>query len=85
MLAWVNDGDFNSPVLGVPLFVWLAYFYGHLGISFVLATALATPGCEMRAIPQLVGRITGHAAPEHHCPVSFITKIDAWERRRVTA
>ncbi len=85
LLALVIDGEFNSPILGVPLFAWLAYFYGHLGISFVLASAIATPGCEMRAIPELVGRISGHAAAEHHCPASFITKIDAWERRRLTA
>ena len=85
LLAWTIDGELNSPVVGVPLFAWLAYFYGHLGISFVLAAVLATPGCEMRAIPELVGRITGHAAAEHHCPASFIAKIDAWERRRATA
>ena len=80
LLALAIDGEFNSPVLGVPLFAWLAYFYGHLGMSFVLAAALATPGCEMRAIPDLIGRISGHAAAEHHCPASFITKLDAWEQ-----
>ena len=82
LAALVIDGEFNSPILGVPLFAWLVYFYGHLGISFVLASVLATPGCEMRAIPELLGRISGHAAAEHHCPAGFMTRIDAWERRR---
>lgn len=85
VLARVIDGDFNSPILGAPLFAWLAYFYGHLGASFLLASVLATPGCEMRAIPELIGRLNGQAAAEHHCPASFITKIDAWERRKLTA
>ncbi len=78
-------GEFNSPVFGVPLFAWLAYFYGHLGASFVLASALATPGCEMRAIPELVGMLTGRAAAEHHCPASFISRLDEWEHRRAAA
>ena len=79
--ALAINGDANSPILGVPLFAWLVYFYGHLGLSFVLAGVFATPGCEMRAIPELVGRINGRASAEHHCP-GFIDNIDAWERRR---
>jgi hypothetical protein len=42
---------------------------------------LGTPGCEMRAIPDLLGRLTGHTAQEHHCP-GFITPLDNWEARR---
>lgn len=85
LLALVIDGELNSPVLGIPLFAWLTYFYSHLGISFMLACVLSTPGCEMRAIPELVGLITGHPAAEHHCPASFIRRIDEWEHRRVAA
>lgn len=79
-VALVINGDANSPVLGVPLAAWLVYFYGHLGLSFVLAGLLATPGCEMRALPELIGRMTGRASAEHHCP-GFIANIDAWEHR----
>ena len=82
VVGFVMYGSFSSPLLGTPLFLWLGYFYGHLGISFVLAAALATPGCEMRAIPELIGLITGRAAAEHHCPASFISKLDEWEQRR---
>lgn len=80
--GFIVDGSFDSPILGVPLFLWLAYFYAHLGISFVIAAVIATPGCEMRAIPDLVGRTSGHGAQEHHCPAAFITRIDEWEQRR---
>ena len=80
LVASAVTGDANSPILGVPLFAWLVYFYGHLGVSFVLAALLGTPGCEMRAIPELIGRMTGRASAQHHCP-GFIANIDAWERR----
>lgn len=85
VVAFVIHGELNSPILGVPLFAWLTYFYGHLGLSFVVASVLATPGCEMRAIPELVGRMTGHGSAEHHCPSPLITKIDEWERQRIAA
>ena len=79
--SFVIEGNADSRILGTPIFVWLFYFYGHLGISFVIASLLATPGCEMRAIPDLIGRTTGQGAQEHHCPAAFITKIDEWEQR----
>jgi hypothetical protein len=79
------SGSLDSPLLGIPLNAWLAYSYGHLGLCFVLSALLATPGCEMRALPELLGRITGRPSPEHHCPVSFIDRIDAWERRQSSA
>jgi hypothetical protein len=84
-LGWLLFGTPDHPVLGVALWLWLMYFYTHLGFSFLLAATIATPGCEMRSIPELLGRIIGRAAQEHHCPASFITKIDAWERGRGTS
>jgi len=80
-LGWILFGTPDHPVLGLPLWLWLLYFYAHLGFSFLLAAIIATPGCEMRSIPELVGRIGGRAAEEHHCPASFITKIDDWEKK----
>ncbi len=83
--AFVATSSFDSPILGIPLNLWLAYFYAHLGLSFVLAAILGTPGCEMRAIPDLFGKITGKPSSEHHCPAAFITKIDEWEKSRTSA
>ncbi len=80
--GYVINGDVNSNVLGLALLAWLGYFFSHLGISFLLAAALATPGCEMRAIPDLFGKVTGKGSNEHQCPVSFISGIDNWERKR---
>ncbi len=82
-MSWLAFGTPDHPMLGAVVWLWLVYFYLHLGVSFLLAAAIATPGCEMRAIPELLGRLTGRTVAEHHCPASFITRIDAWERGRI--
>ena len=80
--GYLLTGNPSSSLLGIALLVWLTYFYTHLGISFVLAALLATPGCEMRAIPELFGKITSKESKEHHCPSSIISGIDKWEANR---
>jgi hypothetical protein len=82
--AWLMFGTPDHALLGIVLWVWLIYFFAHLGLSFVLSAIIATPGCEMRSIPELLGRMSGRAAQEHHCPASFISRIDVWEKRRAT-
>jgi hypothetical protein len=82
--AFLTTGSFDSAIFGVPLNLWLAYFYGHLGVAFVLSALIATPGCEMRSIPGLFGRVRGRPSEEHHCPAAFITKIDEWEQSRTS-
>ena len=84
LAGWLLTGSPDNALLGTVLNLWLVYFYAHLGISFLLAALIATPGCEMRAIPELKGRITGNASEEHCCPVALLTRIDAWERERQT-
>jgi hypothetical protein len=81
-IASVNWLILDTPdhwMLGVVYWAWLFYFYLHLGTSFLIASMLATPGCEMRAIPELLGRLSGKPAEEHYCPVALITKVDEWE------
>ena len=78
-IAWLAFQTPDHPLLGVALWLWLAYFYAHLGVSFVLAALIATPGCEMRSIPELFGKLARRETAEHHCPAAFITKVDSWE------
>ena len=73
-------GSFWGPPLGWVVFALTVYTFGHLGISFVLAALLGTPGCEMRSIPDLIGKVTGRTTLEHHCP-GFITALDNWEAK----
>jgi hypothetical protein len=81
-VSWLLFGTPNHPLFGAVLWIWVVYFYAHAGVSFVAAAAIATPGCEMRALPELLGKVTGRAAAEHPCPASFIKKLDEWEQRR---
>ena len=74
-------GSFWGPPLGGILYAVTVYTLGHLGISFLLSALLSMPGCEMRALPDLFGKLLGRARMEHHCP-GFIDPIDKWEARR---
>jgi hypothetical protein len=73
-------GTWWAPPLGIFMLGWLLYFMGHLGGSFLISSLLATPGCEMRAIPHLWTVVTGRPTKEHYCP-GPLDKLDAWERR----
>lgn len=88
LVAWIIgngllDGSWWSPALG--RFVWLFCLYtlGHLGVSFVLAAVIGTPGCEMRAIAHLWTLVTGRETKEHFCP-GFLHGLDAWELERTS-
>lgn len=74
-------GTWWAPPLGVFTLLWFIYWSAHLGVSLVLAALIATPGCEMRAIPHLWTRLTGRRTKEHYCP-GFFDRLDRWERRR---
>ena len=74
--------DFWGPALGGILYAATLYTLGHLGISFLLAALLSTPGCEIRALPDLFGKLLGCARKEHHCP-GFIDPIARISHRRV--
>lgn len=51
--------DFWSTPLQWYAYVWLAAVLGIQSVSFVVAAAIATPGCEWRALPHLVARLRG--------------------------
>ena len=74
-------GSFFGPPMGFALLMLLVFILGYFGISFFLAAILAIPGCEVRAIPYLIGRMLGRPSPEHHCP-GFLGPLDEWEARR---
>ena len=74
-------GSWLGPPFGLFVFAVMAYTFIHLGLSFVLSAILATPGCEMRAIPHLWTLVTGRATKEHYCP-GFLDGLDKWELSR---
>jgi len=74
-------GAWWTPPLGRLVWLFVLYTFGHLGISFVVSSAIATPGCEMRGLPHLWTLLTGRRTREHYCP-GFFDRLDAWEARR---
>ena len=79
IIGWLAEDLFRSEFLWAVIEITQIYIYGHLGLSFFLAAFLATPGCEMRAIPHLLGKVSGQGSQEHYCP-GFVDNIDSWER-----
>ena len=80
-IGFMVTGATWSPIAGGLFLVWIVYTFGHLSLSFLLSAAIATPGCEMRAIPHLWTVLTGRATKEHYCP-GALDAIDRWEARR---
>lgn len=77
----ISLGSWWTPLLGWFVLGFTIYVLAHLGISFVLAAVLGTPGCEMRALPHLWTLATGQQTQEHYCP-GFLDAVDRWERFR---
>ena len=79
-LSLWGTGNLWSPPMGWFVGVWFVYTLLHLGVSFLLASAVATPGCEMRAIPHLWSMLRGQPAREHFCP-GHLDRVDRWENK----
>lgn len=80
--GYLSSGSVESEMLARVLWIWELYLFAHLGLSFILAAAMGTPGCEMRAFHDLYSRITGNPTKEHYCPIGPLHPIDQWEARR---
>lgn len=76
-----NSGSFWLPILGWLCYAMIVIVMGTLAISYLLAAILKTPGCEWRAIPDLIARIRGRKTSYHPCSV-YLHKLDQWEQKR---
>ncbi len=79
-LSYFSNQSINSYALNLFTIIWVIYIFTHLGISFLVAAIISTPGCEMRALPHLWSIITGHKVYEHVCP-GPLHRIDLWEQK----
>jgi len=80
MISLIQEDQVLGWIAVYSLYVFLFYFYIHLGISLVISSIIATPGCEMRSIPHLYTLISGNKTREHFCP-GFLDNVDRWERK----
>lgn len=78
-LGYAMSGTIETYLLARSLWIWEVYIFSHLGLAFIIAGGIGTPGCEMRAFHDLYSRLTGVPTKEHHCPVGFLGPIDQWE------
>ncbi len=81
-LGVLLQGNFETPTLAVTIWLWELYLFSHLGLSFILAGLIGSPGCEMRAFHHLFSMISGKQTKEHVCPVGPLHSIDQWESKR---
>lgn len=82
LASYLSSGTVVTGLFARAVWVWELYLFAHLGLSFLLAAVIGTPGCEMRALHDLYSRITGNPTKEHYCPIGPLHPIDQWEARR---
>lgn len=58
-----------------------AWALGTLGLAYVLAAALATPGNELRSFAHLSSRLSSQRQPPRLAP-GALDRLDAWEAQR---
>ena len=81
-VGYAIEGMIETKLLARGIWIWELYVFSHLGLAFLIAAAIRTPGCEMRAFHDLYSRLTGVPTKEHHCPVGPLHPIDQWEARQ---
>lgn len=81
-IGYLTQGTIETELLARAVWAWEIYLFSHLGGAFIIAAAIGTPGCEMRAFHNLYTRITGIPTKEHYCPVGPLHSIDQWEARQ---
>ena len=81
-VGYAMAGTIGTNWLARSIWIWELYVFSHLGLAFIIAGAIGTPGCEMRAFHDLYSRLSGVPTKEHYCPVGPLHPIDQWEARR---
>ena len=75
-----GDGVWN-PALAGWTYAGDLLAWGALAVSFPVAIVTRSPGCELGALPWLLGGRQGSAAPRLGCAVG-LDRLDAWEAAR---
>lgn len=80
--SYMTVGTIETELLASSIWLWELYVFSHLGLAFIVAGIISTPGCEMRAFHDLFSRVSGVPTKEHYCPVGPLNPIDQWEAGR---
>ncbi len=74
-------GRLWNPVLAGWVYAGDLLVFGALAVSFLVAVLTRSPGCELGALPWVLGGRQGEAAPRPGCAVG-LDRLDAWEAAR---
>ena len=81
-VGYAMAGTLETILFARSIWIWELYIFSHLGLAFIIAGGIGTPGCEMRAFHDLYSRLSGVPTKEHYCPVGPLGPIDQWEARQ---
>ena len=82
LAGWIVSGEFWNLVLAAWVYAGDLLVMTALAISFPVAIATRSPGCELGAIPWLLARRRGatYEVPRPGCVVG-LDRLDRWEAR----
>ena len=83
LVGYLVSGEFWNPVLAGWVYAGDLLVWAALAVSFPVAVATRSPGCELGAIPWLIARRQGRidAWPRPGCAVG-LDHLDQWEATR---
>jgi hypothetical protein len=81
LIGSLAGGGVWNPVLAGWTYAGDLLAWGALAVSFPVAIVTRSPGCELGALPWLLGGRKGEAAPRRGCAVG-LDRLDAWEASR---
>jgi hypothetical protein len=81
LVGSLAGGGVWNPVLAAWTYAGDLLAWGALAVSFPVAIVTRSPGCELGALPWLLGGREGEAAPRRGCAVG-LDRLDAWETAR---
>jgi hypothetical protein len=81
LAGYLTGGGVWNPVLAAWTYAGDLLAWGALAVSFPVAIVTRSPGCELGALPWLLGGREGEAAPRRGCAVG-LDRLDAWETAR---
>ncbi len=82
LFDYVTAGDWTGAAFGTGFFIWSMYIFTLLGVCFLIAAIIGTPGCDMSALHDFFSKVSKVEVKEHLCPVGPIQPLDNWEAKQ---
>ena len=80
--SYLTSGEIWTTALAAWVYAGDLLVFGALSVSFPVAIATRTPGCELNALPRLVARLRGRADAETRRCLLGVDLLDKHQLRR---